>query len=175
MKAPKADAPQPTAKSSVKNFGREDLTAVYHAAKDLIYSKNLLLLTNLEEENGIKRLTICNLWRIERHGNVILTFEYSLSKLMWVDSPSFEDWPFIPIWPINSTRSLDFWRGIIWKAINKALEAVGYNKLPKYTTDIPESAFEENKDWYKNEKFKDNRFLLELKDMRARRDRYLGS
>lgn len=56
--------PSPPPRSTL--FGRKDLLEVYRRAKDFIIRYKLLRMCRFSDENGLKRLTICNLWRIER-------------------------------------------------------------------------------------------------------------
>lgn len=47
-------------------FGRKDLLEVYRQAKEFIIRYKLLRMCQCSDEKGLKRLTICNLWRVER-------------------------------------------------------------------------------------------------------------
>ena len=53
-------------------FGRKDFLEVYRQAKDFIIRYKLLRICRFSEENGLKRLTICNLWRIDREEDGVL-------------------------------------------------------------------------------------------------------
>ena len=58
-------------------FGRKDLLEVYRRAKDFIIRYKLLRICRFSEENGLKRLTIYNLWRIDREEDgVLYTFQF---------------------------------------------------------------------------------------------------
>lgn len=123
--------------------GREDLGRVYGAAKDLIIKHKLLVLKQFEEADGVKRLTICNLWRIERHPDQSTTaFEFDLETGEWTRATVFDEWPAIPIWPVSVTKKPDYWPTVIRTAIWKALIASGFNDLPKFHNPWPEKVLE---------------------------------
>lgn len=112
--------------------GREDLARVYKAAKDLIIRHKLLVLKQYEEVDGIKRLTICNLWRIERHPDQSTrAFEFDLRAGTWEVAKDLYSWPDIPIWPMSVTSRPNYWPGLIRSAVWKALIAAGFNDLPE--------------------------------------------
>ncbi len=118
-------------------FGREDLEAVYRAASNLFFELKLGNLKHLEELDGVKRLTICNLWRIDRYPDTVKTYEFSLTTREWFEVQNIDNWPDMPIWPIFATKETDFWKEFISKAAMKALLAVGYIDLPERTFVIP--------------------------------------
>ncbi|MGS0567137.1 PcfJ domain-containing protein [Xanthomonas oryzae] len=123
--------------------GREDLGRVYAAAKDLIIKHKLLVLKQFEEVDGVKRLTICNLWRIERHPDQSTTaFEFDLETGEWARTEVFGEWPAIPIWPVSVTKKSDYWPTVIRTAIWKALIAVGFNDLPEFHNPWPKKVLE---------------------------------
>ncbi|CEG14791.1 conserved hypothetical protein [Xanthomonas citri pv. citri] len=122
--------------------GREDLGRVYAAAKDLIIKHKLLVLKQFEEADGVKRLTICNLWRIERHPDQSTTaFEFDLETGEWTRTTVFGEWPAIPIWPVSVTKKSDYWPTVIRTAIWKALITVGFNDLPEFQNPYPEKVW----------------------------------
>lgn len=113
--------------------GRADLAETYRTAKDLIIKHKVFRICQVAEIDGIKQLTICNLWRIERFpDNAIKTYEFLLDREEWVEVTKLEYWPEIPFWPIKHTKSLDWWRSIVKGAIWKTLVAAGYYALPRY-------------------------------------------
>lgn len=146
--------------------GREDLGRVYAAAKDLIIKHKLLVLKQFEEVDGVKRLTICNLWRIERHPDQsTIAFEFDLATGEWARTTVFGEWPAIPIWPVSVTKKSDYWPTVIRTAIWKALIASGFNDLPKFRNPWPKKVVERHQkrikdkgywrckytnDWYHN-------------------------
>jgi hypothetical protein len=112
-------------------FGREDLARTYHRTKDLIITYKLLRITQYDESDEVRRLTICNLWRVERLPDLsIRTLEFDLDTGMWNEVSSLKFWPEVPFYPVNRTHSLDWWRDIVRGAIWKALIAAGYYDLP---------------------------------------------
>jgi hypothetical protein len=112
-------------------FGREDLAQTYQMAKDFIITYKLLRIALYEESDEIRRLTICNLWRVERLPDLsIRTLEFDLGTGVWQAVDSLKHWPEVPFYPFNRTRSLDWWREIVRGAIWKALIAAGYFGLP---------------------------------------------
>jgi len=112
-------------------FGRADLAYIYRRAKDLIIQHKLLRITRYEEQDGIRQLTICNLWRIERLPDAsIRTLNFNLVTTSWEEVRSTNDWyqwPEMPFYPIEQTKSLGWWKDIIKGAIWKALIAAGYS------------------------------------------------
>lgn len=131
-------APVTPQRSRCAQFGgREDLAQVYWDARALIHKYDLLLLKQFSEEDGIKRLTICNLWRVERHAdNRIRTYTFSLIDGQWHEVMSLEGWPEIPFCPIRTAGPPTFWRDVVYTALWKVLIAAGYNSLPKYQKKI---------------------------------------
>lgn len=83
-------------------FGRKDFLEVYRQAKDFIIRYKLLRICRFSEENGLKRLTICNLWRIDREEDgVLYTFQFDLHKAEWLETEDLRNWPAIPFAPIG--------------------------------------------------------------------------
>ncbi|HHN4401291.1 TPA: PcfJ domain-containing protein [Pseudomonas aeruginosa] len=114
-------------------FGRADLAKVYRQAKDLIITHKLFRLVRYAELEGVRQLTISNLWRIERFADgAIRILEHDLVHDAWVEVEDLAGWPEVPFFPVRETRSLDWWREIARKAIWKALNAAGYAELPQY-------------------------------------------
>lgn len=139
------DLDAPRRRRRANSFGgREDLASVYAAAKDLIIKHKLLVLKQFEEADGVKRLTICNLWRIERHPDQSTTaFEFDLETCTWRGITVFgEKWPAIPIWPASVTKKADYWPTMIRTVIWKALIASGFNDLPKFRNPYPEKVWQ---------------------------------
>ena len=114
-------------------FGRKDLLEVYRRAKDFIIRYKLLRMCRFSDENGLKRLTICNLWRIERKTDGALhTFEFDLRNGEWLETDNLDYWPDIPFAPIGEkTRSLDWGFWLCKDALGKALRAAGADDLPE--------------------------------------------
>lgn len=114
-------------------FGRKDLLEVYRRAKDFIIRYKLLRMCRFSDENGLKRLTICNLWRIERKTDGALhTFEFDLRKAEWLETEDLRDWPDIPFAPIGkNTHSLSWGFWLCKEALGKALRAAGADDLPE--------------------------------------------
>lgn len=114
-------------------FGRKDLLEVYRRAKDFIIRYKLLRMCRFSDENGLKRLTICNLWRIERKTDGALhTFEFDLRNGEWLETDNLDKWPDIPFAPIGEkTRSLDWGFWLCKDALGKALRAAGADDLPE--------------------------------------------
>src|SRR5438105_2860241 len=117
----------PLPQSLRKLFGRDDLTVVYRRARDCIVRRGIFRLVTLvtEPDGAWTEITICNLWRIRRAADgTVALFEFSLAQETWaqVNGPaSLENWPNLPIFPIASTRSLEWWRDVARTAIWKAL------------------------------------------------------
>lgn len=117
-------------------FGREDLTRVYDRARDYIVRHKLLRLTRYEETDGIRRLTICNLWRIERHPDQhIELFEFDLVQARWLPCHNSERWPDMPFCPIRP--GLGWWREIIRLMVQQALSAAGFDTLSDDRPPLP--------------------------------------
>ena len=114
-------------------FGRKDLLEVYRRAKDFIIRYKLLRMCRFSDENGLKRLTICNLWRIERKTDGALhTFAFDLRNGEWLETDNLDKWPDIPFAPIGEkTRSLDWGFWLCKDALRKALRAAGADDLPE--------------------------------------------
>ena len=54
---------------AVASFGDDRFNLVWEQALDYIHRHNLTRLSRYEETaDGLRRLTICNLWRMERQG-----------------------------------------------------------------------------------------------------------
>ncbi|MEQ0866971.1 hypothetical protein, partial [Pseudomonas aeruginosa] len=114
-------------------FGRADLAKVYRQAKDLIITHKLFRLVRYAELEGVRQLTISNLWRIERFADgAIRILEHDLAHDAWVEVEDLAGWPEVPFFPVRETRTLDWWREIARKAIWKALNAAGYAELPQH-------------------------------------------
>ncbi|MBH4435126.1 PcfJ domain-containing protein [Pseudomonas aeruginosa] len=114
-------------------FGRADLAKVYRQAKDLIITHKLFRLVRYAELEGVRQLTISNLWRIERFADgAIRILEHDLVHDAWVEVEDLAGWPEVPFFPVRETRTLDWWREIARKAIWKALNAAGYAELPQH-------------------------------------------
>lgn len=113
-------------------FGRKDFLEVYRQAKDFIIRYKLLRICRFSEENGLKRLTICNLWRIDREEDGVLhTFEFDLHKAEWLETEDLRNWPAIPFAPIGkNTLSLSWGLYLCRDALQAALCAAGADSLP---------------------------------------------
>lgn len=120
-----------------KGFGRADLTEVYRQAKDYIVTYKLFRLARYTEQEGVRQLTICNLWRVERlQDGSIRTLEHELGRDEWFEVDTLEYWPKVPFYPIRETRALNWWRDIARQVVWKALIAAGYSDLPKYSRNV---------------------------------------
>jgi hypothetical protein len=119
-------------------FGRSDLAATYHLARDLIVKHGIFRLVKVvESDDGIKRIVICNLWRIDRlPGGAIRMYEFLLAEERWVEVTTIDYWPEVPFFPIQKTQTLDWWRDVARRAVWKALIAAGYRDLPEYLAKI---------------------------------------
>lgn len=113
-------------------FGRKDFLEVYRQAKDFIIRYKLLRICRFSEENGLKRLTICNLWRIDREEDGVLhTFEFDLHKAEWLETEDLRNWPAIPFAPIGkNTLSLSWGLSLCRDALQAAICAAGADNLP---------------------------------------------
>lgn len=114
-------------------FGRKDLLEVYRQAKDFIIRHKLLRMCQCSlDENGLKRLTICNLWRVERETDGALhTFRFDLRNAEWLETDDLRDWPNIPFAPIGkNTRSLGWGLWLCKDALQEAMCAAGVDDLP---------------------------------------------
>lgn len=128
-------------------FGRADLAEVYRKAKDLLIKHKLFRIAQYEELGVIRRLTICNLWRIERLPDASLrTLEFHLTTGVWEEVTTLEHWPVVPFYPIKNTKSLDWWRSIARQAVWKALVAAGYFNLPRFHTEIADWEYDQKGD-----------------------------
>jgi hypothetical protein len=85
---------------------------------------------------GESSLVICNLWRIDRANNgEVRAFEFDLTSALWIEVRKFDYWPEIPLFPVQKTQSLDWWRDVARRAVWKALIAAGYTSLPRHVSD----------------------------------------
>ena len=131
------ETPHPQRKPRRNAFGRADLADAYRKAKDLLIEHKLFRIAQYEELGDTRRLTICNLWRIERLPDASLrTLEFRLTTGVWEEVSTLEHWPEVPFYPIKKTQSLDWWRSVARQAIWKALVAAGYFNLPRFHTEI---------------------------------------
>jgi hypothetical protein len=119
-------------------FGRADLADTYRKANDLIIEYKIFRLSQYAEIDGVRQLTICNIWRIERlPDDSVRTLELCLRTGVWTEaSLKLTHWPIIPFYPIKKTKSLEWWRSIVQEAIWKALYAAGYSDLPDLNESI---------------------------------------
>lgn len=125
-------------------FGRADLANLYRKATDFIVRHKIFRIAQYTEEGGIRQLTICNLWRIERSQDAsVRTFEFRLTTGVWEEVDTLEHWPEVPFYPVNLTKSLGWWRSIAQQAIWKAIIAAGYFELPRYIGEAAKSEFGE--------------------------------
>ncbi|MFO7061995.1 hypothetical protein P3D66_31355, partial [Pseudomonas aeruginosa] len=85
-------------------FGRADLAKVYRQAKDLIITHKLFRLVRYAELEGVRQLTISNLWRIERYADgAIRILEHDLVHDAWVEVEDLAGWPEVPFFPVRET------------------------------------------------------------------------
>lgn len=115
------DSPAPVKR---KLYGREDYYAVYSAARGIIIRHKLLRIKQFELTcDGTRRLTICNLWRMERTTDSTLhLYDFDLKQGVWREIPpaqAHDHWPNIPFWPI--TENLDWARHVL---LTQVMEAV---------------------------------------------------
>ncbi|MCC7005958.1 MAG: PcfJ domain-containing protein [Ottowia sp.] len=129
-------------KARRKSFGgRDDLLNVYRLAKNFIIKHKIFRICQVVENQDVKQLTICNLWRVERFPDGrIKTYEFFMDREIWSEVSELKHWPEVPIWPIKRTQSLDWWRSVVKQAIWKALAAAGYHVLPLYQHIVKKSA-----------------------------------
>lgn len=128
-------------------FGRADLAEVYRKAKDLLIKHKLFRIAQYEELGDTRRLTISNLWRIERLSDAsIRTLEFCLNTGVWQEVSTLDHWPEMPFYPIKNTQSLDWWRSIARQAIWRTLVAVGYFNLPRFHTELSVWEYDQNGD-----------------------------
>jgi hypothetical protein len=120
-------------------FGRADLAAVYHRARDLIVKHNVFRMAQkAQADDGSISLVISNLWRLDRGADgAIRCYEFSIQLDRWIEVSSFNGWPDIPMFPIRGTQSLAWWRDVARAAIFKVLDAAGFAALPKHLTTPP--------------------------------------
>lgn len=58
----------------------------------------ILRVAHFEETNGIKRLTICHTWRIERYpDHRIRLYRFDIQKKIWHERDTLLNWPTIPL------------------------------------------------------------------------------
>ncbi|HDQ4465234.1 TPA: PcfJ domain-containing protein [Pseudomonas aeruginosa] len=113
------------------------MAKVYRQAKDLIITHKLFRLARYAELEGVRQLTISNLWRIERLADgAIRSLEHDLVRDEWVEVDTLEHWPEVPFYPIRETRALNWWREIARQVVWKALMAAGYSELPQYCREV---------------------------------------
>lgn len=120
-------------------FGRADLATVYRRARSLIVKHGIFRMVQVEQDgDGTKRIIICNLWRIDcLLGGNIKTHEFSLADESWGEVSALDYWPDVPLFPIQQSQSLDWWRDVAKRAIWKVLIASGYSDLPRHLTESP--------------------------------------
>ena len=112
-------------------FGDSALADVYYRAKELIIEHKMLRISRCETlDDGGHRLTICNLWRIERLPDGNLRFlEFDLREKSWfeVDQSVLSKWPKIRL--IQRSGVLD-WKALIKVMILHVLGVAGFWNLP---------------------------------------------
>lgn len=112
-------------------FGRKDLLEVYRQAKEFIIRYKLLRMCQCSDEKGLKRLTICNLWRVERKDGALRTFRFDLCNAAWLETDDLRNWPDIPFAPIGkNTHSLGWGFWLCRDALHAAICAAGADDLP---------------------------------------------
>ena len=114
-------------------FGRKDLLETYRQAKDFIVRHKLLRMCTFSDENGLKRLTICNLWRIELEASGALhTFRFNLRDAEWLQTDGLSDLPDIPFAPIGTgSQSLEWGVRLCKDALRVAIRASGADDFPE--------------------------------------------
>ena len=115
-------------------FGDARFNRVWEQAVDYIHRHNLTRLSQYEETaDGLRRLTICNLWRMERQGDDrdLRLFVFNLQDRTWQRTFHPAGWPQIPLYPRNRRSDLHWWRDIIRLMLWQALAAAGYHELPQ--------------------------------------------
>ncbi|MEQ1531482.1 MAG: hypothetical protein ABL925_19375 [Methylococcales bacterium] len=128
--------PVTTKKHRPNAFGHPSLVGLYRTAKQLVIDHNLLRLCQYAEIDGIRQLTICNLWRLERDpDNNLTAWEFELLENRWHRVTTLDYWPDIPFHPIAHCKALGWSENVIKQAIWKALIAAGYADI-----ELPNSA-----------------------------------
>ena len=108
-------------------FARPDLTAVWRQARDYIARYKLLRLTQYEEADGIRRQTLCNLWRIERHADdSVHTCAFDLRQGCWHETGDLDKQLVIPLLIADP----DWYAFIVNRMLQITLDAAGYAGLP---------------------------------------------
>jgi hypothetical protein len=112
-------------------FGSQANAQVYEAAQALITQHKLLRMYEFTQTNAIKRLVICNLWAIERvikTGSIRL-FEFQLITGQWKPVTRVAAWPLVPLFPIASVTTLKWWKDVVTRTTQVALDAAGWRAL----------------------------------------------
>lgn len=120
-------------------FGRADLAEVYHRARDLIVELNVFRMVQKDvRPDGTVSIVISNLWRLDKAPDgSVQTFEFDILTATWKEVSDFGGWPDIPMFPVQWTQSLDWWRNVARSAIYKVLNGAGYQSLPKHLKEKP--------------------------------------
>lgn len=130
-KIKKVNARTGNAKDKKSLFGDPCLDAMYRRTKQYAGDSGIFRICRMEDPGeGFKRLIICNLWRIDRFpdGRVSL-FTRDLRTDLWTEDRDLSEWPYVPLWPVKSTRSLVWWKDLVRKSLSKALDAAGYAEI----------------------------------------------
>jgi len=114
---------------------RDDLAVVYRKAKELAIRHDVFRMIQVAEIEGIKQLTICNLWRIERHpDHRVCTYNFNLEGNFWQEDNLVHLWPDVTLFPIRKSIQAGWWRHFIKAAIWKLLNASGFAEILKVVT-----------------------------------------
>ena len=109
---------------------RKTRSVLFERAEELVSKYKLIRICTFSNENELKRLTICNLWRVELGKDCDLrAFRFDLKSAKWLESDNFDlrSWPEIPFAPIwnKSTQSLNWGFRLCKTALRAALRASG--------------------------------------------------
>lgn len=113
------------------SLNARDLVRITRKIKRFIAEKKVLRLSRYECLDGIHRLTICNLWRIERlPDGSIRTYEFDLFLDSWKEvAGELKTWPNIPFYAFHRTRGPGPAEGIVHAALKKIFNESGISRL----------------------------------------------
>lgn len=123
-------------RSSIKRIkqigGSSELAIIYNRAIALMRELEMFHVTRQESVDGVVRTYLCNYWRIDRHGDgSVVCFTLNLKTRKWVQVNNFEDWPSIPFWPLNRTKSENTWQMLYTYVFWEAMRYNGFEKYEK--------------------------------------------
>ena len=113
--------------------GRQDCAQVLHRINQWVYELKLFTPIQLEEQDGVLNITLCNLWRIQRRADgTVRCFEHRLAERTWHATTNFKTWPKLEFWPISKHNAYAMCKAMYYAAFDLIFEQAGLRDLPVY-------------------------------------------